>query len=388
MGRIGRRKAAWAERAATTAAFLASGIGIGAWATSIPGFKSALGLSDGALSIALLGFAVGAVAAMQLAGPITHRLGTAHATRLGMLLFACALLLPTLAPSLATLVGGALAVGAGQGLLDVVMNTQASTVERAWGAPIMSSFHAAFSGGGLAGAAVGSLAAGGVVAGAGPGRAMVLAAGVVVLLAVGAWPGLKRRGALVAAPPARRRLRLPEWALLPLCFAAMLSMLSEAAMGDWSAVYLVTVAGAPPSHAGFGYAAFAAAMLVGRLAGDRVVRALGRGRVVTYGGLVAAGGLGLAVAVPVPPVGIVGFGLVGIGLSNVVPAIYSAAGRSGANPASAVAMVATVGYAGFLVGPVVIGATAQSVGLRAAIFLIALAAATVAALGKAVQANS
>ena len=128
MGRIARRKAVWAERAATTAAFLAGGIGIGAWATSIPGFESAPGLSDEALIIALLGFAVGAVATMQLAGPIAHWLGTAHATRLGMLLFAGALLLAPLAPSLATLVGGALAVGAGHGLLDVLMNTQASTV--------------------------------------------------------------------------------------------------------------------------------------------------------------------------------------------------------------------------------------------------------------------
>ncbi len=374
-----RRGASSAERAATTAAFLASGLGIGAWAASIPTFKIALALSNGALSLALLGFAVGAVLAMQFAGLLAHRLGAARATRLAMLLFAAALTLPPLAPSLPWLVAGAMAVGAGQGLLDVVMNTEASLVERAWGAPIMSSFHAAFSGGGLAGAALG-----GAFAGAGSGRGMALAAVGVLALAAAAWAGL-RRGTERPAP--RRRLMLPERAVLALCAAALLCMLCEGAMGDWSAVYLATVAGATAGHAAFGYAAFSAAMVAGRLAGDRVVRGVGRARVVTAGALIAAAGLALAVAWPIPVAASCGFALVGIGLSNVVPAIYSAAGRRGATPAAGVAMAATAGYSGFLVGPVAIGAAAQSVGLRAAVLLLVACAATVALLGKAVQSN-
>jgi MFS family permease len=379
-GAIVGREASWAERAATTAAFLASGLGIGAWAASIPTFKSALALSNGALSLALLGFAVGAVLMMQLAGLVAHRLGAAQATRLAMLLFAAALLLPPLAPSLKLLVAGAMAVGAGQGLLDVVMNTQASLVERAWGAPIMSSFHAAFSFGGLAGAALG-----GALAGAGVGRGMDVAALGVLGLAGAAWAGLRRRGAPM---PPRRRLRLPERALLGLCAAALLCMLCEGAMGDWSAVYLATVAGAGPGHAAFGYAAFSAAMVAGRLLGDRVVRGLGRARVVAAGALIAAGGLALAVAVPIPLAATLGFALVGIGLSNVVPAIYSSAGRRGATPAAGVAMAATAGYSGFLVGPVVIGATAQSVGLRAAMVLLVVCAGTVALLARAMRSGS
>jgi MFS family permease len=177
---------------------------------------------------------------------------------------------------------------------------------------------------------------------------------------------------------------LPERALLPLCAAALLCMLCEGAMGDWSAVYLATVAGATASRAAFGYAAFSAAMVVGRVFGDRVVRGVGRARVVAAGALIAGAGLSLAVAWPVPAAATLGFALVGIGLSNVVPAIYSAAGRRGPTPAAGVAMAATAGYSGFLVGPVAIGATAQSVGLRAAILLLVACAGTVALLGRAI----
>lgn len=370
-------RASWAERAATTAAFLASGLGIGAWAAAIPTFRNALALSNGALSLALLAFAVGAVLAMQLAGRLAHRVGTARATRLAVLLFAAALLLPPLAPDLPALIAAALAMGAAQGLLDVVMNAEASLVERGWGRPIMSSFHAAFSAGGLAGAALG-----GAVAGMAAGRGMELAAAAVIVLAGGAWAGLRSRGTPTSPGP---RLMLPQRALLPLCGAALLCMLCEGAMGDWSAVYLATVAGAAPNRAAFGYAAFSAAMLGGRLAGDFVVRGIGRARVIAMGGLIAAAGLSLVVAVPAPLPAILGFALVGIGLSNVVPALYSTAGRSAASPAAGVAMVATAGYSGFLVGPAVIGMTAQLLGLRAGMTVLVGCAGAAALAGRAVR---
>jgi len=405
------RRASWVERAATIAAFLASGLGIGAWAASIPLLKTTIGLSNGALSLALLAFAVGAVLAMQGANLVAHRLGAAGGTRLAMFLFAGSLLLPPLARTLATLVVAALTMGAAQGLLDVLMNAQASGVERRWGAAIMSSFHAAFSLGGLAGAALG-----GALAGAPAGRGMQAAAIGAAILAACAWPALERDAFAAAhaprsrrlfsrviqtsgdstsghhalrssdaAAPSRRRLVLPERALLPLCVAALLCMLCEGAMGDWSSVYLATVVGTAPGRAAIGYAAFSAAMLMGRLAGDGVVRRVGRAKVVAIGGTVAAIGLALAVAIPTSLTAAAGFALVGFGLSNVVPGIYSAAGQRGATPASGVAMAATAGYGGFLIGPAIIGFIAQAIGLRFGILLLAGCAGAVSLLANAVR---
>jgi hypothetical protein len=121
-------------------------------------------------------------------------------------------------------------------------------------------------------------------------------------------------------------------------------------------------------------------MVAGRLFGDGVVRSLGSVRVVRIGGAMAAAGLTLAVAVPSPVIAVVGFGLVGVGLSNVVPVIFSAAGRLATSPATGIAMAATIGYTGFLAGPPLIGAIASAAGLRAGITLLAVGAAVVALL--------
>lgn len=368
------RHAGWPERRATAAAFLASGIGIGAWAAAIPEIKSELGLSNGALSLALLGFAIGAVLAMQLAGKVAQQLGTARGTRLAMLVFAGTLALPPLAGNLPTLIFATFALGAAQGVLDVLMNAQASIVERRWGVPIMSSFHAAFSTGGLLGAAFG-----GLLASAGSGLGMDLAGLLGIVSAACAWVGLRETR---TAPPAGRWLMLPERALMPLAIAALLCMLCEGAMGDWSAVYLATVGGATSGWAAIGYAGFSGMMVAGRLAGDRVVERFGRPRVVGWGASIAAAGLALAVTWPAPLIATVGFSLVGLGLSNVVPAVYSAAGRRGSTPAAGVSMVATAGYAGFLTGPMAIGAIAQASGLRAGLALLVACVGVVALLAQ------
>lgn len=369
----GLRAASWAERAAVTAVFLANGLGIGAWAASLPAFKTQMQLSNGALSLALLGFAVGAVLAMPVTGLLAPRLGPARVTQLAALCFAGALLLPPLAGSLSALTLAAFVLGAANGALDVAMNAHASEVERRWGAAIMPSFHAAFSAGGLAGAALGA-----VLARAAPDTTALLAAA----LAAFAWPALRDKG---TASLTGTVLMLPGRAVLPLCAAALLCMLCEGAMADWSGVYLATTTGATTGAASAGYAGFSAAMLAGRLAGDGAVRALGRARVVAIGGMVAATGLALAAVTSSWLMAAAGFALVGIGLSNVVPAVFSAAGSLAASPVAGVAMAATAGYAGFLIGPVTIGAVAQAAGLRAGIALLVACAGTVALLAKAVH---
>ena len=371
------RDTSWAERCAVTTVFFGSGLGIGAWAASVPTFKDRFALSDGALSIALLAFAAGAVVSMPLAGLLAPRFGAARLIRLTALLFAATLLLPPLAWSLPSLVVAVFAMGAGQGSLDVAMNAYASGVEQRWKGPIMSSFHAAWSAGGLAGAALGAALAG-------SSRAMVVAMVIATILIAGAWMAFRDGAPTLSAGP---RLMLPQRAALPLCVAALLCLLCEGAMVDWSAVYLRTVAEMPSGQAAVGYAAFAATMLIGRVTGDRVVRSLGRPQVVAMGGLLAAAGLALVIILPMPLTVTVGFALVGIGMSNIVPILFSAAGRLWTSPSLGVAMVATTGYAGFLLGPVIIGAIAQSAGLRIGMWVLVGCAGIVALLANAVRAE-
>jgi fucose permease len=376
---IALRTASWFERAAVVTVFLANGVGIGAWAACIPALKTRLSLSDGALGFVLFAFAVGAVLLMQLAARLTRRLGPANATRAATLLFGVALPLPALAPDVATLAVAAFAVGAANGLLDVTMNGYASDVERRWGAAIMSSFHAAWSGGGLVGAAVG-----GALLVFGAAWTLGVAAALVATLAALVWTSLQDADAL--PPPTEAGVAPPVGAVLPLCVAALLCMGCEGAMADWTGVYLAETAKAPQAMAATGFAAFSATMVVGRLVGDNAVRAWGRARVVRWGATLAAAGLALAAVDPRLAPATLGFALVGVGLSNVVPTLFSAAAGLSSVPAAGVAMVATAGYAGLLSGPVVIGAIAESASLRVGIAFLVLCAGVAAVTARSLRA--
>ena len=365
---LGERVHGW-ERRAATLVFFGNGFGIGAWAASIPGFKAGFGLSDLALSVVLLGFAAGAVMAMPLAGALAPRIGTGLLLRFATLAFSAALLLPGLAGGWGALVAAAVVMGAANGVQDVSMNGYASVLEQRRGAAIMSSFHAAFSGGGFVGAAVG--AAGLPV--------LVVAACFGLAVAAACWPVLRAHGVQDDGGPA---FVWPRRAVLALCAAAALCMMAEGAMTDWSAVTLASVTGAGASMAALGYAGFAGAMFAGRMVGDRVVRRWGRRFVVMAGGGLAMAGFAVVAGAPVAGVGIVGCALVGLGLSNVVPAVFSEAGNLTSSPATGIAMAATVGYAGFLVGPPVIGFIATLVGLRGGMAFLAVAALAVAGLAR------
>ena len=373
------RSASWPERAAVVAVFLANGVGIGAWAACIPALKARLALSDGALGFVLFAFAVGAVLSMQLAARLTRRLGPANATRAATLLFGVALPLPALAPDFATLAIAAFAVGAANGLLDVTMNGHAGGIERRWGAAIMSSFHAAWSAGGLVGAAIG-----GALLVFGAAWTLGAAAALVAAFAALVWTRLQDADAL---PPSTQAGAAPPIAtVLPLCVAALLCMGCEGAMADWTGVYLMETARAPQAMAPIGFAAFSATMVVGRLLGDNAVRAWGRARVVRWGATLAAAGLALAVVDPRLGPATLGFALVGAGLSNVVPTLFSAAAGLASVPAAGVAMVATAGYAGLLSGPVVIGAIAQGASLRLGIAILILCVGVAAVAARSLRA--
>lgn len=361
-------------RRATAGIFFANGFGIGSWAAAIPALKMHLGLGAGQLSVALLAVALGAVLVMPLSSLMVRGVGGTHRlTRLASLLFAGAVALPGWMPGLPALCGAALVLGASNGVTDVAMNAHASTLERRWGAAIMSSFHAAFSAGGLLGAAYGGLLLHyGVSVRGLLSTAAVAVLGVVLLAA----PRLGRGESSRTGPS----LALPQRRVLGLCVLALSCLLLEGAMADWSGVYLSNLTHASTALAASGYAAFSLTMVLGRLLGDRLVQRLGGARTILYGALAAALGLLLAVALPRPAVAIVGFALVGLGLANVVPAVFSASGRALPVPEAGIAMTATAGYLGFLLGPPLIGLLASHFGLRLGVAWLAAVGLLVALL--------
>ncbi|WP_145142634.1 MFS transporter [Roseomonas gilardii] len=371
-------------RLATTLAFFANGFGYGAWAGNIPSIKLGLGLSDAALGLALLGMAIGAILAMPLTGQVSARWGSDRLTVASGLLFALVLALVPQAGGLATLVLGLVLLGAGNGVMDVSMNTHATVVESGWGAAIMSSFHAAFSLGGLAGAGMAGLL---LAAGHAAPLNLAVSGALVAACVLLATPWLRARQshAPVAAEEGGHGLALPNRATFGLGLIALLALVTEGAVGDWSALYLAVEAAAPAGVAALGFAGFSLAMTAGRLGGDAVVRRLGGASVLRLGALISAAGFVLMLAVPRPEVAIAGLVLVGLGLSNVFPVLFSAAGRiPGVSPGMGVAMVATMGYGGLLGGPPLLGFLAQLSGLRLALCLLVLTCLAIAWRSRAV----
>ncbi|MBB5417971.1 MFS family permease [Paraburkholderia atlantica] len=370
------------ERIATLAVFLANGFGIGAWAVEVPRIKESLALSDTSLGVALFCFALGAIVAMPLAGQLAPRVGSGRATALLGAAFAIALPLPAVAPGMLSLCVVLFALGASNGALDVSMNGHASAIETRWRAPIMSSFHAAWSAGGLLGAASGAmLQKGGVGV---VGGLLVPDLFIAALIIFAAWFALRDIGPRATA--ASSGFAWPDSGVMKLALLAFMCMLVEGAVADWSAVYLRSTLNQEASIAAIGYSAFAFSMAACRIAGDASVRRFGSSKVVALGGLIAFAGLALVLSLPTVLTACVGFAMVGIGLANIVPVIFSAAGRSSATPAIGVSMAATFGYAGFLVGPPLIGFGAGVLGLRAALGVLVMATLIVSLLGgKAVR---
>lgn len=367
-------------RFAVATIFFLNGVGVASWVVRIPAVQERLGLSAGALGVALLGMSTGALISMPLAGRYVVRLGSKPVTTAGALAFAATLLLPGLAPTRWLLFLALLLTGLANGVVDVAMNAQAAEVEKAYARPIMTSFHALFSAGGLVGSSLG-----GIIAGRGVLPIWHLAAaGAVVALAAGAVsPWLLTRTEATDVPGhggiSLRRFPLP---LLTLGVLAFCILFVEGAMADWSAVYLHDVSRATEAEAAIGYAAFSIMMAAGRTVGDRLVAAFGPLRVVRTGGLAAAGGMLLALADTRPLMVALGFAAIGAGLASSFPQVLSAASRVRGVPAGAgIALASTVGYTGFLSGPPLIGFIAQAThDLRGGLAAVALSTVLVVAL--------
>ena len=366
-------------RAAATAFFAVDGFIFASWAVRIPAVKVATHASPAGLGLALLGASGGAIATMAISGALCRRFGSNRMIVAGGVLLSSALLLPPLARS-ALWLGLALVVfGIGYGCMNVSMNSLAVDLVAALRRPVMPSFHAAWSFGGLAGASLGGLLAPHLAPL--PHLALVALIGLLVTAVCGstllAHPipsAAVQRGGSGARPAGQGDV----WRVVVLFgLIALCSAYGEGAIGDWGALHLRQDLGAGPGLAAAGFAAFALAEACGRLAGSWLLAHLGQTRVLVFGGLTACAGMLAAALAPAVAVALAGFALTGLGVANMFPAAMTRAGLL-AGP-HGVALASTLGYAGFLLGPPAIGFLASSVGLGTGLTTVS-ALALVAAL--------
>jgi MFS family permease len=354
-----------AERLATRIAFFIAGLTISAWAPLVPLAKARLGLNDGQLGGLLLCLGLGSVLAMPLSGGLASRFGCRKIILAAGTLACLALPVLAAAPTVPALAAGLLLLGAGMGCIDVVMNIQAVIVERASGKSMMSGFHGLYSVGGIAGA-------GGVTGLLALKTPPLIAAGIVTALALlllwGAAKGLLPYGGDEDAPA----FALPKGRVLLMGALCFILFLAEGSVLDWSGVLLTASRGIPEAQAGIGYVAFSVMMTLGRLTGDAIVQRVGPRAILGFGASCAAAGFTLASLVPSWIASVAGFALVGVGASNVVPVLFTAAGNQRSMPGNlAIAGVTTLGYAGILLGPAVIGFVARASSLPLAFLIVA-----------------
>lgn len=388
-------------RAAVTAFFALDGFVFAGWVVRIPAVKDQTGAGSGALGLALLGLSAGAVATMAVTGALCRRYGSRPMTVASAVLLSLSVALPAQTHSALGLGLVLLVFGAAYGGVNVAMNSAAVDLVAASRRPIMSSFHAAFSLGGMVGAGLGGVVAGRLSA------AHHLLSLAVIALVVTALAGR----ALLAAPAdgeATARARTPaagrpaatdsrrgpaaesgrpraagrpsprtRWSVVVSGVIALCSSYGEGAMADWGALHLKDDLHASSGVAAAGYALFALAMTAGRLSGAVVLLRLGQARALTSGGAVAAVGMLVGSLAPVLWLTLLGFAVTGAGLSLIFPV---AIGRAGAlTGPSGVATASTLGYCGMLVGPPTIGLLADVTSLPTALTTVA-ALAGVAAL--------
>ena len=372
--------------------FALHGFAYATWAGRVPAIQARYGLSDASVGLVLLTASLGAFAAMPFAGAVNARLGLARVAALTIVAYAAILALIPFGVAPWHLFVMYAALGVSFGLLDVAHNAQAVEVEQTYGRPLMSSFHAGFSGAMIAGALGGSLA---VALTPALGPHLLAAGGILVAGLAWVWPRMPPEPAPAAVLTAGGDLgpneaspvfRLPVRATWLLGLLGFCSMMSEASISDWTSKFMLDVAGSPRVMATWSLAGFSGAMTLGRVFGDRARTRLGDRTILQVGPLLALLGLGLSVAFPTPWTTVLGATLVGVGLSVAVPIMFSLAGRvPGLAPSVSLAMVTSVAYLGLFLGPAVIGFLTEAYGLRAGYGFILGALAVMASLAGRVR---
>ncbi|WP_191923187.1 MFS transporter [Pantoea agglomerans] len=363
----------------TRTIFLINGLGMSAWAPLVPFARDRLQLSGASLGALLLCLGIGSLAAMPMTGTLVARFGCRRVMCFSTLLVLMMMPLLATADSHLVMAAALMLFGAGLGMLDVAMNYQAVQVEQAADKPMMSGFHGFFSLGGILGAGTVSLL---LSQSFSPLAATLVVMAVMLLLLLWRLPVLMNE-----------RLHQPDqpWLVIPRGWVAFLGLLcfilflAEGAVLDWGALLLLQNPEMSPAWAGLGYAVFSVAMTLGRFSGDKIIQRFGRYPVMLTGALTAAAGMSLAVWLPWPEIALLAFLLVGFGLSNTVPMLFNAAGNQQDMPANlAISAMTTLGYAGILSGPALIGFISQWISLSGAFLAIALLLLAVAASARKV----
>nr|WP_202529672.1 MFS transporter [Streptomyces sp. SID8358] len=383
-------------RIALTVFFALDGFVFAGWVVRIPAVKHQTGASASTLGLALLGVSAGAVITMMLTGRLCRRFGSPAVTVVCAVLLSLSISLPAQTHSALALGLVLLLFGVAYGGTNVAMNSLAVDLVAALRRPVMPSFHAAFSFGGMAGAGLGGLVAGSLS----PATHLSLLAGTALLVTALTGPALLRNRH-AAEPPARKSVpaSAPGAASAPASapridggarrtvvlfgVIALCTAYGEGALAEWGALHLTQDLHAGPGPAAAGYSLFALTMAIGRLSGTTLLERLGQTRTLVAGGATAAVGMLFGALAPTVWLALAGFALAGLGLANIFPV---AVGRAGAlTGPSGVAAASTLGYGGMLVGPPVIGFLADWLSLPVALTTVTLLAAVAAVLGYAAR---
>lgn len=366
-------------RKATKTIFLICGLGVSSWAPMVPYAKERLALNDANLGVLLLMLGVGAIVVMPLCGLLANRFGSRIVILCAAIVMALTLPLLLLMTSPIWMGVALFIFGAGVGTVDVAMNAHGVQVQNLSPKPIMSSLHGLFSVGGLIGALVLGLL---IKLGLAPVTAAIAIGLLLILIVSFNYKNLfdyqKEKAAIHQFSFAAEDSTTSSFSWLTgsvlflgaLCFA---TFLSEGAMLDWSAIFLRESRGVAEELTGIGYASFSVAMATMRLLGDKIVARLNGKTVVIAGALIAASGLLLVVLTPWIATALLGFILLGIGAANIVPVLFSEGGRLKNVPSTvAIPAITSMGYAGSLAGPALLGFLAHQFSLPIALGFLSM----------------
>ena len=359
--------------------FLLAGILVGAWVPHVPLAEQRLGVGHGVFGLALLAIAAGAVTSMPFTGALINRFGSARLTLAGGLLFGVGFLGPVFASTYYVFVVAAFIMGLGMGSMDVSMNAHGLAVEKVYKRPIISGLHAAWS----VGCTVGAFGGSWVIEHATPGFEAMIAMIFFVIAHIVACqyylPSSADKGL------SESHFGWPTRATFGLGALCFLALMVEGSVADWAGIFTKERFAVDAAMAAFGFAFYQGGMSLSRFAGDALREKFGAVNVVVVSALLAAVGMGCALIAPNLVLAFVGYAAGGIGIGNIAPVLFAGGGRLEPDaPGRGIAAVVSMGYAGFLAGPPVIGFVAQFTNLQIGLGLTVVGALVIAIFARAV----
>ena len=357
-----------AYRIAVSCLFFLQGLCFATWASRIPSIQQSLRLSDTALGAVLFALPVGSMLALPFSGWLVNKFGSKRVATNSLLLYSLSLIALGFAPSTLLLICGLVVFGMAGNTANIAINTQAVGVEAKYERNIMASFHGLWSLAGFTAAGIGAFMIGNAIV---PMHHFIIIASLIVLGIALSFQYLLPDEA--KSSTSEKLFVKPDKSLVMLGLIAFCCMICEGAMFDWSGIYFQKVVGAKDGWIGAGYTAFMSTMAAGRFIADWVVSKVGFRKTIQLSGILIGVGLSIAVLFPSLAASIASFLLVGIGVSSVVPLVYSEAGKSKVmSTGKALAAVSSIGFLGFLLGPPLIGFIAGLSSLRFSFAYVAL----------------